>query len=126
MKYAKPFLTQFANLIVATLGCVDRMIVKGHLFLGDDERLNRFVDPMMKRKDFVPFVEKLSQQLVDFAKQLAEESHAPYRYLQGKHRKESLVDQIDRQRKQPNGQWVKAGRSKCDMSVVHVESRPCG
>lgn len=103
MKYAKPFLTQFANLVVATLGCVDRMIVKGHLFLGNDERLNRFVDPMMKRKDFVPFVEKLSQQLVDFAKQLAEESDAPYRYLQGKHRKESLVDQIDRQRQNPDG-----------------------
>ena len=103
MKFAKPFFEQFATLIVASLGCVDRMIVKGHLFLGNDERLNRFVDPLMKRRDFIPFVERMSHQLVAFAKQLAREADAPYHYLQGKHRKESLVDQIQRERKHPAG-----------------------
>ena len=103
MKFAKPFFQQFVSLIVASLGCVDRMIVKGHLFLGNDEMLNRFVDPLMKRKDFIPFVQGMSQQLVDFAKQLANETDAPYHYLQGKHRKESLVDQIERERKQTDG-----------------------
>jgi hypothetical protein len=103
VQYAKRFFEQFASIIVATLGCADRVIFKGHLFLGNDAMLNRFVDPLMKRKDFIPLVQQMSEQLVEFAKQLAADADAPYEFLQGHHRKEALVDQIDNERKQPPG-----------------------
>lgn len=103
MKKVNRFVQQFLDIIVATLGCADRVVFKGHLFLGHDAMLNRFVDPLMPRKDFIPCVQQMSEKLVEFAKQLAAESQAPYQFLQGKCRKEALVDRIDHQRQHPEG-----------------------
>ena len=64
------FTEKFAPSIVSVLGCHDRVIFKGHLPFGRDEHLNGWVDGclQMHRMDFLPFVEKQSQTLVDHAK----------------------------------------------------------
>ena len=87
------FTQKFASLIVATLGCHDRVIFKGHLAFGGDHQLNRWVDGVLKmrRMDFLPFVEEQSQAVVDHAKALAQSASAPYIYLQGPHRKEEII-----------------------------------
>ena len=44
------------------------------------------------------FAEEQSEALVDYAKRMAEEAGVEYRFLQGSHRKDKLVDEILRQR----------------------------
>jgi hypothetical protein len=48
----------------------------------------------MRRKDFLPLLQSQSERLVTHAKQLAESAGRPYLYLQGKHRKETLVKEL--------------------------------
>src|SRR6266542_3560522 len=99
------FTQKFAESIVAVLGCHDRVIFKGHLPFGSDGHLNAWVDRVLKmrRKDFLPFVEKQSQTLVEFAQTLAQTSGAPYLYLQGFHRKEAIIHDQIRQRRLSDG-----------------------
>jgi hypothetical protein len=94
------FVVKFAASIIAVLGCFDRVLFKGYLPFGDNAHLNRFVDHTLriKRKDFLPFLEGKSDELVAHAKTLAERHQAPYVYLQGRHRKEDLVQQTIRDR----------------------------
>jgi hypothetical protein len=96
MTAVNPFLVKFASSIIAVLSCSDRVIFKGHLPFGYEGHVNRFVDRSLgiPRKDFLPWLEEKSEQLVDHAKQLAQQHGAPYHYLQGAHRKEQLVRQI--------------------------------
>ncbi len=105
MQATNAFLVKFASSIIATLGCHDRVIFKGHLPFSNDAHLNRFVDHVLriKRKDFLAFVEEQSQQLVNNAKDLAARQDAPYIYLQGRHRKEDLVHQQMRTRRLSEG-----------------------
>jgi hypothetical protein len=99
------FTQRFAESIVATLGCFDRVIFKGHLPFGSDGHLNRFVDHglKMRRKDFLPFVEQQSQLLVDHAKAMAQAQGAPYQHLTGSHRKDKLIQDIIRERRLNEG-----------------------
>ena len=99
------FTQKFADSIVATLGCHDRVIFKGHLPFGGDGHLNAWVDRVlnMRRKDFLPFVETQSQALVDHAQTLARASGAPYLYLQGFQRKEAIIRDQIRQRRLSEG-----------------------
>jgi hypothetical protein len=99
------FVGRFTSSIVATLACHDRVIFHGHLPLGGDTHLNRFVDHglKIKRKDFLPFVEKQSQVLVEHAQALADKADAPYQRLEGKHSKEELVRQRLRQGRHQDG-----------------------
>jgi hypothetical protein len=104
MQSAQRFVGKFADSIVTTLSCVDRLIFKGYLPLGGDKQLNQFVDRLgIRRKDFLPQLEPLSRQLVEHAKSAAAREGAPYQYLQGPHSKEKLIDQIVRERKLTNG-----------------------
>src|SRR5436305_1521179 len=105
MKSTTGFVAQFAASIVAVLGCFDRVIFKGHLPFGNDAQLNRFVDGTLKmrRKDFLPWLQAHSDQLVAHAQALAQQHDAPYHYLQGHHRKEDLVQQTIRQRRLSEG-----------------------
>ena len=100
-----PFLVKFASSIIAVLGCHDRVLFKGHLPFSDEAHLNRFVDYTlrMKRKDFLAFAEQQSELLVTHAKDLATVHGAPYVYLQGRHRKEDLVQQHLRERRLSDG-----------------------
>lgn len=105
MELSCAFTEKFSGSIIAVLGCFDRLIFKGYLPFGGDEHLNRYVDQTLKipRKDFLPQVQTMSQQLVDHAQRMAEEAGAPYQYLQGKHSKEQLVQKIARERRHPEG-----------------------
>jgi hypothetical protein len=123
-----PFLVKFATSIIATLGCFDRVIFKGHLPFGNEAHLNRFVDRVlgMRRKDFLPFLEGKSDELVAHAKQLAEAQGAPYLYLQGRHRKEDLVQQIIRDRQLTEGLvCVLCCQETCrTVKLLHGQGKP--
>jgi hypothetical protein len=94
MKTLSRFVTKFTSLIVAVLSCFDRVIIKGYLPITNGPALEGFVDYVLKirRCDFMAFAEEQSETLVDFAKRLAQEAGAEYRFLQGYHRKDKLVD----------------------------------
>jgi hypothetical protein len=97
-------MARFADSIVSTLNCVDRCLFKGYLPFGGDEQLNQFVDRLgIRRKDFLPQLEPLSERLVQHAKLAAAKAEAPYHYLQGQHSKEKLIDQAIRERKLTSG-----------------------
>src|SRR6266436_5732846 len=100
MSSSNAFLVKFASSIIAVLGCHDRILFKGHLPFSNEAHLNRFVDDTLriKRKDFLAFAEEKSERLVQHAKDLAAQHDAPYVYLQGRHRKEDLVQQHIRER----------------------------
>jgi hypothetical protein len=90
------FVKKFAQVIVGTLSCFDRVIFKGHLPFGGDAHLNSFVDNVLgiRRKDFIPMLEKLSHRLVEHAKGLAQQAGRPYEYRQGKFRKERFIQNL--------------------------------
>jgi hypothetical protein len=90
------FTQKFAGSIVSVLGCFDRVICKGHLPFGNDAHLNGFVDYKlrMRRKDFLPMVESLSEALVDHAKATAAAANVPYQYFDRRQRKEDLIRKI--------------------------------
>jgi hypothetical protein len=105
MQTHQAFLAKFAADIVAVLGCFDRLIFKGYLPFGGEGHLNRFVDDALRlrRKDFLPFMERQSDALVGHARQQAETAAAPYHYLQGRHNKEQLIQDLLRQRRPADG-----------------------
>jgi hypothetical protein len=105
MHTTNAFLVKFASSIIAVLGCHDRILFKGHLPFTNEAHLNRFVDGTLriKRKDFLAFAQQKSDLLVQHAKDLAAQHDAPYVYLQGRHRKEDLVQQQIRQRRLSEG-----------------------
>jgi len=104
MRIAERFSAKFADSIVTTLSCVDRLIFKGYLPFGGDKQLNQFVDRLgIRRKDFLPLLEPFSERLVEQAKSAAAKADAPYHYLQGQHSKEKLIDQSIRERKLTGG-----------------------
>ena len=105
MSTPNSFLVKFASSIIAVLGCQDRVIFKGYLPFSHDAHLNRFVDHTLgiKRKDFLAFAEEQSAILVTHAKDFAAAHAAPYLYLQGRHRKEDLVQQQIRDRRLSEG-----------------------
>jgi hypothetical protein len=84
------FTQKYADSILSVLNCHDRVIVKGYLPFFKDAYLNGFVDSVlrMRRKDFVPFLENCSEELVEHAKRLAGDH---YRFVQGDHDKERII-----------------------------------
>jgi hypothetical protein len=100
LKTLSRLVTKFASSIVAVLSCFDRVIFNGYPPLINGPALEGFVDHVLKIKrcDFMAFAEKQSETLVDFAKRMAQEAGAEYRFLQGFHRKDKSVDEILRQR----------------------------
>ena len=105
MSSTNAFLVKFASSLIAVLGCHDRVLFKGYLPFSSETHLNRFVDDTLriKRKDFLAFAEEKSELLVKHAKTLAAQHDAPYLYLQGRHRKEDLVQQHIRERRLSEG-----------------------
>jgi hypothetical protein len=104
MQTCSKFIAKFTSSIVAVLGCFDRLLFKGYLPFGGDEHLNRWVDlKNLRRKDFIPLVNKMSEQLVEHAKNVAQNAGRKYLYLQGRRRKETLIDNILREEKITSG-----------------------
>jgi len=100
MKTLSRFVTKFTSLIVAVLSCFDRVIFKGHLPISYGQALERFVDHILKirRDEFMDFAAKQAERLVEHVQHLAQQAGAEYRFLQGAHRKDKLVDDILRKR----------------------------
>jgi hypothetical protein len=100
MKTLSRFVAKFTNLIVAVLSCFDRVIFKGYLPITNGPALEGFVDYVLKirRCDFMDFAREQSEALVEHAKGLAQQAAAEFRFLQGKIRKDKLVDETLRQR----------------------------
>jgi hypothetical protein len=128
MKSVNRFVAKFASLIVASLSCFDRVIFKGHLPFGDDAHLNSFVDYRLKmrRKDFLPWLEKQSERLVAHAKQTAEAQGRPYLYLQGRQRKEQLIQDLIRKDRLTSGLVaILCVQETCrTVKLKHARGRP--
>jgi hypothetical protein len=122
------FTTKFAPLILTTLGCFDRVILKGYLPFGDDAYLNRFVDGVLhlRRKDFYDSLASQSDALVEHAQHQAEQAGAPYHYLQGTHDKAKVIDQILRERRCTEGLVaVLACQENCrTVKLLYGQGRP--
>jgi len=122
------FTAKFAAAIVTVLGCHDRVIFKGYLPFGRDGHLNGWVDHSLKirRKDFLPFVEKQSQALVDHAKAEADKAGVPFQRLEGQPKKEKLVQDLLRQAPRADGlvtilQVMETCRT---VKLLHGKGRP--
>jgi hypothetical protein len=122
------FTTKFANSILSVLGCHDRVIFKGYLPFGGDGHLNNWVDRVLKlrRKDFLPFVEKQSQTLVDHAKAQANQAGVSFQVLQGKSNKDALVRNLLSQSPRDEGlitvlQVMETCRT---VKLMHGQGRP--
>jgi hypothetical protein len=128
MQATNDFVAKFRSHIVATLGCFDRVIFKGHLPFGGDRHLNFFVDGVlrMRRKDFLPFLEQCSQALVDHAKALASQADAPYIHLQDLHGKEATIHKLLNQRRHSAGLVaVLCCMETCrTVKLLHGQGRP--
>jgi len=128
VKTLSRFVAKFTSLIVGVLSCFDRVIFKGYLPITNGPALEGFIDHVLKirRKDFMNFAEEQSQNLVDFAKRLAQEAGAEYHYLQGAHRKDKLVDKLLRQRPINDGLICVLCCMECCPSfrLVHAKDRP--
>lgn len=105
MNFAKRFFQIFSGSIVAILSCFDRVIFKGYLPFGDEEHLNSYVDYLLKmrRMDFLPWLEKQSEKLVEHAKQVARKRGRPYEYRQGRFSKEHFIQKIIRDERLSEG-----------------------
>jgi hypothetical protein len=122
------FTQRFADSIVATLECHDRVIFKGYLPFGGDDHLNGWVDGVLKlrRKDFLPFVEFQSGELVDHAQRLAEQAGAPYRYFEQCPDKKKFIDTLLRERPRDDGLVAVLCVKECGRTVKLVggQGRP--
>jgi hypothetical protein len=105
MKLGHQFISRVGSYVNSLLSCCDRVILTGYLPFWSAGYVNGWIggELRIRHKDFLPRMKRLSDQLVDFAKAKAKRCGAPYRVLQGKCRKESLIDAIDRERKHPKG-----------------------
>src|SRR5580704_14629000 len=99
------FVERFTSSIVSVLACHDRVIFHGHLPFGGDKHLNSFVDYglKIKRKDFLPFVEPLSESLVEHARALAKNADAPYEHFETKPDKDKLIHDLLKQNPKTDG-----------------------
>jgi hypothetical protein len=128
VKLADKFISKFATVIVAVLSCFDRVIFKGHLPFGSDKHLNGFVDGVLKmrRTDFINLLNEQSERLVKLAQDIAQREGRPYRYLTGKCRKQTLIDQMIRDEKLSDGLVaVLCCQETCrTVKLKHARSRP--
>jgi hypothetical protein len=104
------------------------VIFKGYLPIRCDTQLNNFVDYglKMRRKDFLPFVERHSQQLVEHAQAMAEQAGVPYLLVRGVHSKEKLIHDLLRQRPIREGLVaVLCTMETCrTVKLLHARQRP--
>ncbi len=122
------FCKRFTSSILSVLACHDRVIFKGYLPFGGDEHLNRFVDYglKIKRKDFLPFVEKHSEKVVEHAKAMALKADVPYQFIQGQHCKEKIVRDLLRAKPHDDGLVaVLCVMENCrSVKLLHGQGRP--
>lgn len=98
MNFAKRFIQKFAVSIVSLLSCFDRVIFKGYLPFRGEDNLNDYVDRVlgMRRKDFLPWLKRHSERLVEFGQNIARQHGRPYEYRQGRFKKEKFIHELIR------------------------------
>jgi hypothetical protein len=97
MKTVWRFLTKFSSLIVCTLHCFDRVIIKGHLALAAPGELEYFVDCVLRvrRSDFMKTIApQYSDRLVEHAQVWAKKAGRTYQYRTGQFRKEDWARKL--------------------------------
>lgn len=88
----KRFARQYNELMTGMLSCFDRILFKGYLPLGWGDSMEGFLARQgLRIKDFGKFVQKQSGRIAEHAERFAENSGRPYLYLNGRHRKEAIV-----------------------------------
>lgn len=91
------FIQQHADKITGVLGCVDRLIFKGHLPFSYPQGMENLLDAHgVLLKNFKHFAPAQAQILKEHALALAKEASRPYQYLKGKCRKDDLARNIAR------------------------------
>ena len=105
MILGQQFTNQWQSNVSLQLSCFDRVILTGYLPFWSANHVNKWICGGLKirHKDFLPQMKGLSNQLVESAKQQAAKAGAPFRPIQGKCRKEKLIEQISRERGNPEG-----------------------
>jgi hypothetical protein len=89
------FLHQFTSRISGVISCFDRLLFKGHLPLNWPEAMERLLARQgLRIKDFKRFVMGASQRIREHAEAVAAGCGRPVVYLQGRERKEDLVQRI--------------------------------
>ena len=109
MKTVWRFLTKFANLIVCTLHCFDRVLFKGHLSLAAPRELEYFVDCVLKvrRSYFMKtMAPQFSDRLVEHARGWARKAGRIYQYRTGQFRKDEWRKTSSTIRASPKGSSV--------------------
>ena len=100
MKTLSRFVTKFTSLIVAVLSCFDRVIFKGYLPIANGAALERFVDHVLKIRRMR--LHGLRREAGRDSGRLCQATGPAGRrripFLQGKVRKDKLVDDILRKR----------------------------
>ena len=97
MKTVWSFLVKFASLIVCTLHCFDRVILKGHLALAAPQELEDFVDRVLKvgRGDFMKVIApRDSDRLVKHAQAWAQKAGRTSAYRTGQFPKEEWARKL--------------------------------
>ena len=122
------FITRFRSHISGTVECFDRVLLSGYLPFWSDGYVNGWVAKGLgiRHKDFIPRMRGLSEELVEFAKKAASNAGVPFLSLQGRHRKEELVDSIARKHGKQEGLLaVLAVQEKCrTVKLVYGKNRP--
>jgi hypothetical protein len=123
------FLVKFANTIVCTLHCFDRVIFKGHLFIASVSELERFVDYVLKmrRADFInDLAPQWSNRLVEHAQAMARKAGRTYLYRTGSFKKEHWAQQLIREQRIESGLvGVLCTQETCNsFALIPGEKRP--
>lgn len=122
------FAERMGSLTTATLSCFDRVILTGDLPFHGNQYVNSWVDQELKirRKDFLPLMKPLSDQLVANAKALAEQAGAEFVIVQGKRRKEDLVNRLATERRNPDGliAVLQTQETGSTLKLCHEVGRP--
>ena len=105
MKTLSRFVTKFTSLIIAVLSCFDRVIFKGYLPVDQRAALEGFVDHVLKilRRTSPSSPRSSPRPWSNTPSGWPMRPAQEYRYLQGFHRKDKLVNAILRQRPHPRG-----------------------
>jgi len=91
----KRFINQYNKLVTGMISCFDRILFKGYLPLGWGDSMEGFLACQgLRTKDFGDFVQKHSRRVAEHAEKLAENSGRAFIYLNGRERKESIVQGI--------------------------------
>jgi len=105
MILGQQFTNQWQSNVSLQLSCFDRVILTGYLPFWNANYVNKWICGGLKirHKDFFPQMKRLSNQLVDWAEQLAAKADAPFLRIQGKCRKEKLIEKTSKERRNPEG-----------------------